>query len=281
MQKLKAFSVISLLIGILIITNAPDGVSKKVQPPVARTGAPNETKCSASGCHTSSSGGTGNISVSFSDAGNMYVPDSIYTLTVTVTDPVALKYGFEITALTTSNQAGGTLMKVSGDVNTSVQTITTGGLSGRIYIGHNNASTVNSWTVLWQAPSAGIGDVKFYYTGIGANSNNSASGDKFYEGNSTITFGGLDITKTVLMSDIGLQNPTSNSLNLNYTLTNTTDVNIELYDMSGRKVMDIEHAQVEAGKHNVVKPLNGLASGLYMVKFNAGNVSQTSKVLVL
>src|SRR3974390_1248123 len=65
--------------------------------PIAETGAPGETTCV--GCHTSFAlnSGAGSLALSFS-SGSTYTPGTPVTITITLSDPNAMRWGFEITA---------------------------------------------------------------------------------------------------------------------------------------------------------------------------------------
>lgn len=79
-------------------------------PPTARTGAPGETTCGASGCH---SGGTYTGSVTISGVPDTIVANQSYTVNLTNTSN-AIRAGFELTCLDNSNAKCGTLSTGSG-----------------------------------------------------------------------------------------------------------------------------------------------------------------------
>src|SRR5262245_6902944 len=76
-------------------------------PPGGRTGAPGELTCATSGCHQGSlDGGPGQFAII---APAIYEPGETYQITVrhTTTDSSRRRWGFQLTALTTSNSKAG------------------------------------------------------------------------------------------------------------------------------------------------------------------------------
>lgn len=150
-------------------------------PPTQRTGAPGETTCQTSGCH---SGGayTGTLEMSG-------VPDSIelsksYTITLTTTSTGPLRNGFEMTCLTPASAGAGTFSNGTG---TSIGTSGT-----KQYIRQANyvsfASSKATWTYTWKSPSTKSDYVTFYYASLCANGNGKESGDNALNGSKKIYF---------------------------------------------------------------------------------------------
>lgn len=179
--------VILLLAGfaIFLVTDSilnPTAVAFSFGPPAGYTRAPGEEPEACAECHLSPGDpGSGQISIT---APPMYVPGQTYQITVTHTnsDPTRLRWGFQLTALDTSDEKAGELQNTSG-----VTRIITGGPGGdRQYIEHNSSGTfVNqqggaSWTFNWTAPPTDVGVVTFYAAGNHANNNGSSSGDYIY-----------------------------------------------------------------------------------------------------
>src|SRR5687768_17003841 len=106
-------------------------------PPPGYTRAPGEEPEACRECHLSPGDpGSGQISIT---APSTYVPGQTYQITVTHTNPDATRtrWGFQLTALDTSDEKAGELQ------STSVLTqITTGGPGGnRQYIDHSSSGT--------------------------------------------------------------------------------------------------------------------------------------------
>ncbi|MDK9699702.1 MAG: T9SS type A sorting domain-containing protein [bacterium] len=156
-------------------------------PPDNMVGNPS----SCTQCHNSFTVNSGNGSLSLlGTPPTGYVPGQVYPLQVELQDPGQARWGFELTAALQSNssQQGGTLATANGNTQVSNQTG-----NARDYIKHTSsgtsAGTQNgpvTWTFNWTAPSAGAGNVVFYFAGNAANNNGSTSGDYIYTSSVTL-----------------------------------------------------------------------------------------------
>src|SRR6185436_16808076 len=151
-------------------------------PPAGYTGAPGEEPEACAECHVPPDAGTGHISIT---APQTYVPGQTYQITVTHTnsDPTRLRWGFELTALDTSDEKAGELQNINPQLTQIIQ----GGPGGnRQYIEHTAGGTfINqtggaSWTFNWTAPPTDVGVVTFYAAGNQANNDGNTSGDFIY-----------------------------------------------------------------------------------------------------
>lgn len=152
-------------------------------PPAGYTGAPNEEPEACAECHVPADAGTGQLSI---NAPQTYVPGQTYQVTVTQTntDPTRLRWGFELTALDTSDEKAGDLQSIDGF--TQILNNQGPGLA-RQYIEHTSAGTFQgqqngaSWTFDWTAPATDIGFITFYAAGNQANNDGNTSGDYVYK----------------------------------------------------------------------------------------------------
>lgn len=277
MKKLYATLACAAVIGLLFVAIPQNAHTSAAQPVAGKTGAPSEGTCANSGCHTSSSGGSGNVSLSFG-GGATYLPGVTYTLSITVTDPTASKYGFELTALDGTGVKAG-ILTITNPLNTAKPTAQA--VMGREYISHKAANSNNTWTFDWTAPSTSVGDITFYYSGNGANGTGNSTGDKIYTGSTTISVNTAVQLTGRNNSMFYVQSPAVNELKINYSLNEGANVIAELYDATGKKVMNLEQTQAAAGNHTLTKSLQNIATGLYIVRFSANNRVQTNKVIVL
>jgi hypothetical protein len=152
-------------------------------PPAGRTGAPGELTCATADCHQGSlNGGPGQFAII---APSVYEPGETYQITVrhTTTDSSRRRWGFQLTALTTSNNKAGDL-----DNTNNLATVLDDDGPGfnRQYIEHTLNGTFAgqtsqaSWSFEWTAPDTDVGPVIFYAAGNQANNNGSNSGDQIY-----------------------------------------------------------------------------------------------------
>src|ERR1035437_766028 len=178
---------------------------------------PNGTlACATAGCHTTPTGsgpvnaypGYG-VSATFS-GGMTYTPGGpAVTITVTVTDPVNKKYGFQMSARTASTDAqAGTfssaartanMLIICTDTTFAPQNTTTNGISCPAstpleFIEHDYAQYqfVGStpYTFTWTPPATNVGNITFYVAGNAVNGNGLAeAGDHVSTAQYTMTPG--------------------------------------------------------------------------------------------
>jgi hypothetical protein len=149
--------------------------------PPGMTGAPPGGNCTS--CHTgSANSGPGGLSVEFPN-GNSYVPGQTYKVRVTLSDPAAQRWGFEITA-----RRGAQNLDLAGafSIDNPARTQFSPGSAPGAYVTHTaegstaGSSGSNSWEVNWTAPSSGAGPVTFYAAGNAANNDGTNFGDSIY-----------------------------------------------------------------------------------------------------
>jgi hypothetical protein len=150
-------------------------------PPAGHTGGPDEQLCTR--CHVGTPN-DGNGSVLITGLPATYEPGQEVTVTVRVQRADRRRWGFQITALDSSNQPAGTFRLV--DTNLTRIVNGTGPLTGRSYVEQTSAGTANgtvggnSWTFIWVAPATDVGIVTFYAAGNAANGSGTNSGDNIY-----------------------------------------------------------------------------------------------------
>jgi glucose/arabinose dehydrogenase len=197
MVKLKLLVVLIFAVfaaALLLTENAANPTARAFSagPPAGYTHAPGELDCSE--CHTTPAESAGTIQL---DAPQHYTPGQTYDITVThaTQDPTRLRWGFELTALDSSDSKAGALAPADGFtqvVNNS------GPFPTRQYIEHTIKDSFDGtfsgqqfgahWTFKWTAPDADVGPVTFYVAGNQANGDQNNSGDNIYFTFATATF---------------------------------------------------------------------------------------------
>lgn len=76
-------------------------------------------------------------------------------------------------------------------------------------------------------------------------------------------------------------NPTSETLNINFKLTDDADVKVEMYDITGNLVRSSELGRVTSTSSSTSLNVIDLTSGMYFVRIEAGNNIATRKVQVV
>jgi hypothetical protein len=189
-RTMKYIKFLFLLLSIAVVSEV---VSYTSGASPAYTGAISEGNCTS--CHSSYSlvtSGTqwNRIRMRSNIPSTGYLPDSTYTITITYAESGISKFGFQLTALDTTNLAAGTFS--TSDTRTSTSSTSVGGKT-RYYIGQTTtgsarvATDSTAWTFKWKAPSTNVGKVKFYTTVNATNNNGSDNGDYIYKKDFTIT----------------------------------------------------------------------------------------------
>jgi hypothetical protein len=76
-------------------------------------------------------------------------------------------------------------------------------------------------------------------------------------------------------------NPFNTATTINFNLTNSSYVQLEVYDLTGRKVGKLLAETMEKGDHTVHFTAKGLSSGVYLYQLKAGNYSQIKKMIFI
>jgi hypothetical protein len=75
-------------------------------------------------------------------------------------------------------------------------------------------------------------------------------------------------------------NPATGSTQISIELNKPSMVHLDLFNMTGQKVLDIPQRNLQAGKHNVNMDVSRLPSGVYFYTVTAGAEKQTRKMIV-
>lgn len=76
-------------------------------------------------------------------------------------------------------------------------------------------------------------------------------------------------------------NPFNPSTTIRYSLAENSNVNVSVYDVLGRKVLELVNEFQEVGFHNVNFNAGKLASGIYFYRFIADRFNSTKKMILL
>jgi hypothetical protein len=76
-------------------------------------------------------------------------------------------------------------------------------------------------------------------------------------------------------------NPFNLSVNLRFNLTKSAKVIIELFDLSGKKINEIENTLLNSGKHIYLINTPELCSGVYFIKIKINNSVYSKKILLI
>ena len=102
-----------------------------------------------------------------------------------------------------------------------------------------------------------------------------------YNGNSI----NMTPTETIIPEGISLYpaypNPFNPVTSLKYTLMEDTFVSLSVYDVNGKLMKELVNTHQSAGYHTTLWDAQDEASGLYFMKFIAGDYQQTQKVMLV
>jgi len=76
-------------------------------------------------------------------------------------------------------------------------------------------------------------------------------------------------------------NPMRKQATLEYTLPETKEVQLTVYDVLGRRVATLEQGRKEAGRHETLLDGTGLSSGVYFGRLKVGDQTRTHKITVV
>jgi len=115
----------------------------------------------------------------------------------------------------------------------------------------------------------------------------------FYNVNGTVTTGPLQTAITNALTAAGVVNyenliqglnlfpsPASSTTKIIYSISKATDISIDLMNVLGEKINTVSVGTQSPGKHEYQMNMESLSEGIYFVKLNAGEQSQTVKVTV-
>jgi hypothetical protein len=125
-----------------------------------------------------------------------------------------------------------------------------------------------------------------------------ALGDIDGDGNLEVVFGFDDNNVYALNGEVGIEeaatllpitfdvvhnhpNPFTKITEIKYALPKDSRVNITVYNLSGQKIATLVHSQNKAGYHTVQWDTKNYSSGIYFIRFEAGNYTETKKIVLI
>lgn len=260
--------------------------------PLGSTGAPGELTCGKAGCHVGDNGlnninnNTGILNISVNGNIAQYVPNQIYTVTVSMSQNAIQRFGFSLTALGNDNLSIGNLIVTE---NTTTQKLD-GVLQyvGKEYMTYTAAGTSptavgqREWTFQWQAPAQYEGPVKFYAAAVAADDDGTDNGDWVY----TTVYDGLQNGLNVIPSN------SPNSFNVfpnpivgkQFFIDKTNailgQVQITLYHLNGSIASVLYNGQLN--KENLPFQLNkpDLPTGLYLLSIENDTQKTSQEIFI-
>jgi hypothetical protein len=269
----------------LIVAPAGSALAYSGGPPDGRTNAPGEGNCTA--CHSTFPLNSGDGSLSIAGIGATYRPDEVYTLALTLADPEASRWGFELTILDDAGASVGTVSPLDGTTQTSTN-------GDRDYVKQTSSGSApgtpdqQTWQFQWVAPTIDTGEVVLYVAGNAANNNGSSSGDHIYA--TAFAFGEEEI---VGVGDVPLAarllpnypNPFNPLTTIAFELPSDQAVRLTIYGVDGRRITTLVDGVRPAGLNEVRwdgtdRTGGAVPSGTYLYRLESGS-TVTARRMVL
>lgn len=91
----------------------------------------------------------------------------------------------------------------------------------------------------------------------------------------------IDISETSLINDFSVYpNPFTQTANIDFTLSDAANVNIAVFDIMGRNVMNLFDGDMQSGNQSLKIDANGLSKGVYFVRLQLDNEILTQKISI-
>jgi hypothetical protein len=223
-------------------------------------------------CHDSSPNANGNVTVDIQGPQTVE-PSATESYTITVTgDPAGTTGGFNLTA-----DAGTLIAGANNKLDTGELT-------------HIDRDS-RSWTFEWQAPGA-EGTANFFAVAQATNGSGTGGDSWNWYGGaqstpfaievvSTVDVGGL--SGPVLALAVPRPNPFSGLTRIEFSLAESGDAQLDVFDAAGRRVATLASGSQPAGRQVIVwagrdSQGSSVASGVYLIRLQAGGVTLTRRV---
>jgi hypothetical protein len=76
-------------------------------------------------------------------------------------------------------------------------------------------------------------------------------------------------------------NPFNPKTNIRYSIPENSFVTLKIFDLLGREIKTLVNQNQISGKYSITFDMSGYASGLYLYKIQAGNFSDTRKMILI
>ncbi len=302
MKISRLFITITGIACFIVLTSETTGVLDS-SGKLGNAGGPGEQTCSNTGCHGSGNGsgtsgglannaGPGSITLTAVPAfvGNTYVPNQVYSITVSVSETGKNKFGFSCEFLDNSGNTNPSVNNSVGLVTITNSVTTRKGQpfgTARVYATHqtNGGAVANSanFTFNWTAPASGT--VNVYYDGAAVNNDALANAlDNVYAHNFQLAVASGTATSIIensKLSDVKIfPNPAKNILNLSYSIERDIHIDAKIVDISGKVIINAFSKNSTKGLQNETINISNLQSGLYFLILKGEGFIVTEKIII-
>jgi len=148
---------------------------------------------------------------------------------------------------------------------------------------HKTEAGNKLWTNVSGLPSST--DYEWYITATCYSGNSMASARSYFTTDSEQP--GITSSSTPLLEEQGLQsqlkifpNPTNSKAIISFTTPKAGRVSLTIYDITGRLMKTIANAELNEGDHTFNLDVNNFRAGIYLLRMQSGQISQTRKFIV-
>jgi hypothetical protein len=279
-KKILIISTTTLMGVLLYFTGINTGKAYYFGPPAGVTNSPHDGfSCAISGCHDSHSLQSAQPWISSNVPVPGYSPGIVYTMTAKAVKIGMTSFGFQISP---QNASGTELGKLIVTNSTTTQ-IASGKYIEQTQNGYIGVDSV-VWTFNWKAPAAGTGAVTFYGCFNAGTGNSSSLGSFVYPATLVIpenVAAGINNIENETTSFSVFPNPAREQVNISYTLTETSKIEVNLFGIDGRMISNFANSKIEEGEHTqkLKLPL-GIKPGIYLIQFIVNNKPTVQSVIV-
>lgn len=232
------------------------------------SGAPGSNGQCAASCHGS---GGGTITISGFPA--QYTPGEVYPLTIAHSAGVTIRQFNGSCRIGNGSANAGTI-----SAGTGTSTYNTSGETNGIRF---TATNQNSGTFSWTAPVAGTGEVRLYVAGLQGGEGGQNS--ELILVATEATTGAPDQWVNVdsgIAAGPNYPNPFSDQTTLVYQLPEPASVQVEIFDLSGRR-LEFSMTDQAAGTAQYAWDSSGYPSGIYFYRISTGGSSVIRSMLLV
>lgn len=227
-------------------------------------------KTTTSGCSCHSSSVNTGLPVSLTGPDSV-VAGSTTSYSLTITSASGQKAGLDVAVRNGSlatNQSGTKLL--NGELVQST--------------GKNFASGSASFTFNYVAPSAGVVDT-IYSLGLASAGGANGSWNWNDKRVKVYTLSGLEPNSNIIPDKYSLNqnypNPFNPSTTIIYSIKNSGNVSLKIYDSNGRFISDLVNTQQNKGEYKVDFDGSSLASGVYYYTLITKNFTETKSMVLI
>lgn len=242
-------------------------------------GSPGESTCT--NCHGAKNTATTTITTNIPATG--YLPNTTYTVDVTIAAATKTSFGFCFEALdSATNVKQGTLIAGTGSK--------TSGTTTKPCVTHNGTALsgtgTKTYSFSWKSPTTmATNVVKFYCAGLAANGNFSDdSGDWTALTTAIAQPASTNAIKqnTIVINAVNtFPNPCTNVVNIAYSNNKSGIVTITMYDTKGVLVTTIYDGYTAVGDHLETIDVTNLQAGIYLLLVQQNGFIKTQRIQVV